>query len=168
MVEAAQREAVSRTCIPYRELPAVVVYPTSVGQVQAVLQIAREFDLPVWPVSTGKNWGYGEKTACYPGGITMILARMNRIWQVDEELGYAVIEPGVTYQQLNDYLKEHKSGFWADTAGTTQYASVLGNALDKGRGLTPYADHFGCLCGMDADTPTEAMLRHRTYSAETT
>jgi 4-cresol dehydrogenase (hydroxylating) len=158
IVEDGQLEAVSRTCIPYRELPSVVVYPTGAGQVQVVVQIAREFDIPIWPVSTGKNWGYGEKTACYPGGITMILALMNRIWKVDEELGYAVIEPGVTYKQLNDHLKQHGSDFWADTAGTTQYASVLGNALDKGRGLTPYADHFGCLCGMDVVLPDGQLL----------
>ena len=158
IVEESQLEVVSRTCIPYREVPAAAVYPASAEQVQAVVRTAREFDVPIWPVSTGKNWGYGEKTACYPGGITMILARMNRIWHVDEELGYAVIEPGVTYEQLNDYLKERGSGFWADTAGTTPYASVLGNALDKGRGLTPYADHFGCLCGMDVVLPDGALL----------
>lgn len=142
-------DLISRTCIPYRELPAAGVFPTSVEQVQAVLRIAKEFDVPIWPVSTGKNWGYGEKTACYPGGITMVLERMTRIWHVDEELAYAVVEPGVTYKQLNDFLKEKRSGLWADVAGTTQYASVIGNALDKGRGLTPYADHFGALCGMD-------------------
>ena len=142
-------DLVSRTCIPYRELPAISVFPTCVEQVQAVVRIAAEFGVPIWPVSTGKNWGYGEKSACYPGGITMVLERMTRIWHVDEELGYAVIEPGVTYKQLNDFLKQKNSRLWADVAGTTQYASVIGNALDKGRGLTPYADHFGSLCGMD-------------------
>jgi 4-cresol dehydrogenase (hydroxylating) len=157
-LEGRQLEAVSRTCIPYRETPAAVVYPGDTEQVVAVILAAHEFNVPVWPVSTGKNWGYGEKTACYPGGITMILSRMTRIWRVDEELGYAVIEPGVTYKQLNDYLKQHGSRFWADTAGSTEYASVLGNALDKGRGLTPYADHFGCICGMDVVLPDGSLL----------
>jgi 4-cresol dehydrogenase (hydroxylating) len=74
---------------------------------------------------------------------------MNRIWHVDEELGYAVIEPGVTYKQINEHLKQTGSRLWSDTAGSTPFASVIGNALDKGRGLTPMADHFGALCGMD-------------------
>lgn len=149
MIDAEQVDIVSRTCIPYRQIPSAAVFPNDVGQVQAVMRLAREHDVPVWPVSTGKNWGYGEKTACYPGGLTIVLDRMTRIWHVDEELGYAVVEPGVTYKQLNDHLKQHGSGLWADVAGTTQYASVIGNALDKGRGLTPYADHFGAICGMD-------------------
>jgi len=151
-------EVLSRTCIPYREIPSVVVYPVTAQDVQSVVLLANEFNVPVWPVSTGKNWGYGEQTACYPGGITMILNRMNKIWHVDEKLGYAVIEPGVTYQQLNDFLKANRSSLWADVTGSTQSGSVIGNALDKGRGLTPYADHFGHLCGMDVVLPDGKIL----------
>jgi 4-cresol dehydrogenase (hydroxylating) flavoprotein subunit len=158
LADAASVEAVTRTCVPFRTLPRAVVYPRSVGEVQAVLLAAVHADVPLWPVSTGKNWGYGEKTAVYEGGVTMVLERMNRIWHVDEELGYAVIEPGVTYKQFNDHLKQTGSRFWADTAGSTQFASVLGNALDKGRGLTPMGDHFGCLCGMDVVLPDGRVL----------
>jgi 4-cresol dehydrogenase (hydroxylating) len=156
--EAAEVELVSRTCIPYREVPSAAVYPRSAEDVSRVMALAAEFDVPVWPVSTGKNWGYGEKSACYPGGITMILERMTRIWEVNEDLGYAVIEPGVTYKQLDDHLKATGSKLWADASGSTAYASVLGNALDKGRGLTPYADHFGSLCGMDVVLPDGTLL----------
>lgn len=149
----------SRTCIPYRQVPVAIVHPTDSTQVQAVVRLAGEYGIPVWPVSTGKNWGYGEKSACYGGGITMVLDRMTRIWQVDEELGYAVVEPGVTYEQLNAHLKRTRSGLWADVAGTTKHASVIGNALDKGRGLTPYADHFGSLCGMDVVLADGSLLQ---------
>lgn len=158
ILELDELEVISRTCIPYQKIPAAVVYPVNIEQVQFVVRTAIEYGVPIWPVSTGKNWGYGEKTACYPGGITMVLERMSRILEVNEKLGYAVIEPGVTYKQLNDYLKEHHATLWSDSAGTTQFASVLGNALDKGRGLTPYADHFGCLCGMDVVLPNGELL----------
>ncbi len=156
--QADDVELVSRTCIPYREVPSAAVFPRSTDDVVRTMALAREFDVPVWPVSTGKNWGYGEKSACYPGGITMILERMTSIWEVNEELGYAVIEPGVTYKQLNDHLKASGSRLWADCSGSTQFASVIGNALDKGRGLTPYADHFGALCGMDVVLPDGQVL----------
>jgi 4-cresol dehydrogenase (hydroxylating) len=158
VADAAEVEATTRTCIPYRELPSVVVRPSEVAQVQAVMRLAADADVPVWPVSTGRNWGYGERTAVYPGGITMLLDRMNRIVQVDDTLGYAVVEPGVTYKQLNDHLKQTGSRLWADCAGSTMYASVLGNALDRGRGLTPMADHFGALCGMDVVLPDGTLV----------
>ena len=157
--DVSRLEQLSRTNIPYREIPDIIVYPTSVEHVQAVMTIARRHRIPVWPVSTGKNWGYGTKSACYPGGITMILERMTRIHHVDASLGYAVIEPGVTYRQLHDYLKDHKLGLWSDAAGSTESASVIGNALDKGRGLTPYADHFGSLCGLEVVLPDGRLLR---------
>ncbi|MEO8835758.1 MAG: FAD-binding oxidoreductase [Caldimonas sp.] len=142
-------ERSTRTCLPFRTYASIVVYPRTAEQVQGVVRAAGRADVPIWPVSTGKNWGYGERTAVYEAGITMVLERMNGILQIDDELGYAVIEPGVTYKQLNDHLKATGSRLWADAAGTTQFASVMGNALDKGRGLTPMADHFGALCGMD-------------------
>ena len=149
VADAEGVERQTRTCQPFDTLASAAVYPRSVQEVQAVVRAAAVADVPVWPVSTGKNFGYGERTAVYDAGITMVLERMNRILHVDEKLAYAVIEPGVTYRQLNDHLKQTGSRLWADTAGSTQYASVLGNALDKGRGLTPMADHFGALCGMD-------------------
>ena len=156
--DAEAIERTTRTCLPFHALASVVVYPSTAAQVQAVVKAALKADVPIWPVSTGKNFGYGEKTAVYDAGITMVLERMNRICQVDEQLGLAVIEPGVTYKQINEHLKQTGSRLWADTAGTTQHASVMGNALDKGRGLTPMADHFGCLCGMDVVLPDGSLL----------
>ncbi len=158
VVDGQAIEARTRSCLPFKTLPLCVVYPTSAEQVQAVVLAAARANVPVWPVSTGKNWGYGEMSASYNGGITMVLARMGRILQVNEALAYAVIEPGVTYKQLNDHLKQSGSRLWADVAGSTQYASVIGNALDKGRGLTPMADHFGALCGMDVILPDGRLL----------
>lgn len=158
VADAAAVEAVTRTCLPFRTIPAAVVYPQRVEQVQVILRAAARADTPVWPVSTGKNWGYGEKSAVYEAGVTMVLERMTRILHVDEQLAYAVIEPGVTYKQLNDHLKQTGSRLWADCAGSTQHASVIGNALDKGRGLTPMADHFGSLCGMDVVLPDGSLL----------
>ncbi|MDE2399386.1 MAG: FAD-binding oxidoreductase, partial [Burkholderiales bacterium] len=147
---SADVERATRTCLPERLLASAVVYPRDAAQVQAVVRAAARADVPLWPVSTGKNFGYGEKTAVYEAGITVVLERMTRIWHVDEQLGYAVVEPGVSYKQLNDHLKQTKSRLWADCAGSTMHASVIGNALDRGRGLTPMADHFGNLCGIDA------------------
>ena len=158
VADPAGIESQTRTCIPYRQLASLLVYPSSVEQVQAAMRAAARASVPVWPLSTGRNWGYGERTACYEGGVTMLLERMNNIVHVDERLGYAVIEPGVTYRQINDHLKQTGSRLWADCAGTTQYASVIGNALDKGRGLTPMADHFGALCGLDVVLPDGSML----------
>lgn len=144
--------------LPETQYPTIIAYPESTEQIIELLQYASLASLPVFINSTGKNWGYGCRSGPVSGGITVLLEKMNRILEVNVELGYAVIEPGVTYQQLNSYLKAKNIPLWADVAGTTEAASVLGNALDKGRGLTPYADHFGQICGMNVVLPDGTVM----------
>ncbi len=99
--DASQIDSLTHTCIPYRQLPAYVIYPTSTEEVQHIVKAAAAAGLPIWTVSTGKNWGYGERTATYAGGILLILEQMNKIIEVNEELAYSVIETGVTQEQYN-------------------------------------------------------------------
>ena len=73
------------------------VAPQSVEEIQALLKIAREFKIPLWPISRGKNFGYGGSAPCMRGTMMLDLVRMNRILEVNEELGYAVLEPGVNF-----------------------------------------------------------------------
>jgi len=139
---------------PKVQRPAGFVFPASVEEVQAIVKVANEFKISLWPVSKGKNWGYGAATAVHAGALIVVLERMNRILEVNEELAYTIIEPGVTYGQLNTYLKENHPHLWTDTTDSTPEGSVLGNALERGLGETPYGDHFANLCGLEAVMPT--------------
>ena len=143
----------SRCTIPWQSRCAGVVFPASADEVAKVVRIATRHNIPLWTYSTGRNWGYGTTLATESGGIVMILQRMNRILEVNQELAYAVIEPGVTYEQLNAHLKKGKFELWADCIDGTSQGSVIGNALDRGVGETPYGDHFGNLCGLEVVLP---------------
>jgi 4-cresol dehydrogenase (hydroxylating) len=136
-----------------------VVLPESVAQVARVVRIAAEHRLPVWTFSGGKNWGYGAKLARENGAVILYLKRMNQIREVNEDLAYAVVEPGVTYRQLDNYLKSRSIKLWADCTDSTPEGSVLGNALERGIGYTHYSDHFGALCGMEVVLPSGEVLR---------
>jgi 4-cresol dehydrogenase (hydroxylating) len=147
-----ESEALARhSCdtIPWQRTCSAVVYPSSRDEVCAIVKIAAQHRLPVWTFSKGKNWGYGATMAAQNGAVILILERMNRILEVNEALAYAVIEPGVTYKQLADHLKSRAIKLWADCTDSTPEGSVLGNALDRGLGHTPYGDHFGNLCGLE-------------------
>jgi 4-cresol dehydrogenase (hydroxylating) len=148
----AGEEQVLRYCrctSPWMRRPLAVVLPGTTEEVSRVVRIAGELKLPVWPFSKGKNWGYGASMAFEDGAIILVLERMNRILELDEELAYAVIEPGVTQKQLNDHLRERGSVLWTDCTDSTPEGSVIGNALERGLGYTPYGDHFGHLCGLE-------------------
>jgi 4-cresol dehydrogenase (hydroxylating) len=147
-----ESEALARhSCdtIPWQRTCSAVVYPSSREEVCALVKIAARHRLRVWTFSKGKNWGYGATMAAQDGAVILILERMNRILEVNEELAYAVIEPGVTYKQLADHLRSRGIKLWADCTDSTPEGSVLGNALDRGLGHTPYGDHFGNLCGLE-------------------
>ena len=128
--------------------PVAVAYPTSAGQVQQLVRLASEHRVPLHPISRGRNWGYGD--ACPPGEgqVVVDLGRMNRIVEVNEQLAYAVIEPGVTQGQLWDHLQEKGLPLWVDSTGAGREASLVGNVLDRGFGHTPYGDHCATVCGM--------------------
>ena len=143
----------SRCTIPWQSRCAAVVFPNSAEEVVGVVRIAARHKIALWPSSKGRNWGYGTTLAIDDGAIVMILERMNRIVEVNEELAYAVIEPGVTYEQFNAYLRSKGFKLWIDCTDGSAQGSVIGNAIERGIGETPYGDHFGNLCGLEVVLP---------------
>ena len=93
--------------------PAAVA-PDSAEQVQAILKIANQYKVPLWPISCGKNHGYGGAAPRMPGTVVLDLNRMNRILEVNVESGYALVEPGVSYFDLYRYLQEKGIKLWLD------------------------------------------------------
>ncbi|MCQ1549066.1 MAG: FAD-binding oxidoreductase [Candidatus Accumulibacter phosphatis] len=143
----------SRCTIPWQSRCMAVVFPASADEVAGIVRIAARHRLAVWPSSTGRNWGYGTTLAIEDGAIVMILERMNRVLEVNEELAYAVIEPGVTYEQFNKHLRSKGYKLWIDCTDGSGQGSVIGNAIERGIGETPYGDHFGNLCGIEVVLP---------------
>jgi 4-cresol dehydrogenase (hydroxylating) len=128
--------------------PRAVVYPDSAAEVAALVKIAARHQVPLYPVSTGKNWGYGDACAVGDGQVIMELSRMNRILTVDPELAYAVIEPGVTQQQLSQYLLDHDLDLWIDCTGAGPDTSFMGNILERGFGHSPYGNRLQHVAGL--------------------
>lgn len=139
----------SRCTIPWSRTCGAVALPENAHQISRIIRLCNDFKTPVWTFSRGHNWGYGTVLALQEGAVILILKRMNRIHEVNEELCYAVIEPGVSQKQLSDHLKNVGSRLWVDCTDSTPDGSIIGNALDKGIGYSPYGDHFGHLCGME-------------------
>jgi len=129
--------------------PSAVLYPQSTADVQAVVRIASAYHAVLYPLSRGRNWGYGDACAPIQGAAIVDLGRMNRIVEIDTQLAYAVLEPGVTQQQLYDHLRKKGMGLWLDCSGAGLEASLVGNTLERGFGHTRYGDHFLSTCGME-------------------
>ncbi len=116
---------------------AAVVFPESTEQVQGLVRLANDGDIPLYPVSIGFNWGYGSRNPSVPHAVVVDLSRMNRIRNADEvsvRHPVVVIEPGVTQQQIFDFLNEHHPGLTFNVSGAGTATSLLGNSLERGVG----------------------------------
>jgi 4-cresol dehydrogenase (hydroxylating) len=135
------------------------VQPSTTAEVQEVVRIAGRHRLALHPISCGKNWGYSDACATLDGQVIVDLRRMNRIVEVNEELAYATIEPGVTQGQMAAYLEEHHHTLWVDATGAGPDASIVGNTLERGFGHTVNGDRFLNSCGLEVVLPDGRLLR---------
>ena len=124
------------------------------------MKAANEYKIPVYPISTGKNLGYGGSAPNLSGSVVLDLKRMNRILDVSERNHSALVEPGVSYFDLYRHIQERKLKLWVDVPDPG-WGSPVGNSLDHGGGyLQPmYRNHFDSHCGMEVVLANGDLLR---------
>jgi glycolate oxidase len=85
--------------------PAAVVRPASTDEVAGVLRVANGNDIPV----TARGSGTGLSGACVPraDGIVVSFERMREVLEIDTENHVAVVQPGVTLDQLDEATRAH-------------------------------------------------------------
>lgn len=149
LADASSLDRYSRSTSPKATRPAAIILPKTTEEVVSSVRIAHARGVAVYPISRGKNWGYGDACAVTDGQVIMDLSRMNRIVEVNRDLAYAVIEPGVSQGELAAYLKQNNLPFWLDVTGAGPEASIVGNILERGFGHTPYGDKFMASAGYE-------------------
>lgn len=134
--------------------------PANVEQVQAVMRIANHYRISVYPISTGKNLGYGGSAPTLNGAVVIDLKRMNNVIAVDDKRHFAIVEPGVSYFDLYAHIQERGLKVWIDVPGPG-WGSPIGNSLDHGLGDTwgIYRNHFSAHCGMEVVLADGTLMR---------
>src|SRR5690242_19726940 len=85
--------------------PLCVVYPSSTSSVAELAKIAGQNNFNLYPISKGKNLGYGDAQGTAGNQVIVDFSRMNQVLEVNPELCYATIQPGVTQEQLFNFLR---------------------------------------------------------------
>lgn len=109
--------------------PAIVVYPETREEVQAIVNVARENRTPVVPVSSGAPHFKGD-TVPSSGGIIVDFTRMRQIIKLDEYNRIARIQPGVTFSELMPQLAAMGQRLNAPLAPRAN-KSVVASALER-------------------------------------
>lgn len=85
-------------------MPLLVVKPENAVQVQELVKWANETKTPLVPVSSGAPHFKGDTVPSVPESVIVDLSGMNKIISINRQQRMAVIEPGVTYGQLQEAL----------------------------------------------------------------
>ncbi len=111
--------------------PLAVVLPNSTSEVSEVLQLANEHSVPV--VARGSGTGLSGAAVPVADGILLAFDRMRRIVEIDTENQVAVVEPGVTLEQLNGELAP--LGLIYPVSPGEQSGSLGGNVATNAGGM---------------------------------
>ncbi|OQV04397.1 FAD linked oxidase, domain-containing protein [Cladophialophora immunda] len=89
------------------------VYPGSVEEVQLVVKWANQHLVPLYPISMGRNLGYGGAAPRVRGSVIVDLGRrMNKILDIDPDDCTCLVEPGVSFYALYEEIKKRGYTIW--------------------------------------------------------
>lgn len=116
--------------------PWFVVKPKNVDEVQGIVKWANQTRTPLVPVSSGPPRFYGDTVPSVTGAVIVDLGRMNKIIRIDRRNRMTVIEPGVTYSQVQPELA--KEGLRLSTPLLPRgNKSVIASLLERQPTLVP-------------------------------
>lgn len=105
------------------QAPDAVVFPTSTEEVASIVKTCAKYGVPVIPFGTGTSLeGHVNAPA---GGICVDMMRMDQILKVNAEDLDVVVQPGVTREQLNTYLRDQGLFFPIDPGANASLGGMV-------------------------------------------
>ncbi len=114
----------------YRQLPMVVVLPSTTEQVSRVLRYCSDNKIKVVPRGAGTSLSGGALPL--GDGVLLGMAKFNRVREIDFENRVAVVEPGVTNLGVSKAV-EH-AGFYYAPDPSSQIACTIGGNIAENSG----------------------------------
>ena len=114
----------------YRERPLVVALPETYAEVQAVLKTCHALDVPV--VARGAGTGLSGGAMPHKLGVTLSLAKFNKILKVDAASRTALVQGGVRNLAISDAAAPH--GLYYAPDPSSQIACTIGGNVAENSG----------------------------------
>ncbi len=114
----------------YRHLPLIVVLPADIEQVQAVMRICHEEQVPV--VARGAGTGLSGGALPLEDGVLLSLARLNRILDIDPDNLSARVQPGVRNLAISEAARPF--GLYYAPDPSSQIACTIGGNVAENAG----------------------------------
>ncbi|RII76775.1 glycolate oxidase subunit GlcD [Pseudomonas monteilii] len=116
----------------YRTVPLLVVLPERLEQVQALLRLCHQRGVPV--VARGAGTGLSGGALPLAKGILLVMARFNRILEVNPQGCYARVQPGVRNLAISQAAAPHGM-YYAPDPSSQIACSIGGNVAENAGGV---------------------------------
>src|SRR5438477_6213847 len=116
----------------YRQLPMVVVLPSTTEQVARVLRYCQQNGIKVVPRGAGTSLSGGALPLA--DGVLLGMAKFNRILEVDFDNRAVVVQPGVTNLAITQAV-EHKGFYYAPDPSSQIACTIGGNVAENSGGV---------------------------------
>ena len=114
----------------YRQRPLVVVLPETYAQVQAILKTCHALNVPV--VARGAGTGLSGGAMPHKLGVTLSLAKFNKILKLDPTSRTAVVQGGVRNLAISEAAAPH--GLYYAPDPSSQIACTIGGNVAENSG----------------------------------
>lgn len=122
--------------------PRCIVRPGNAEEVQAIVRWANETLTPLIPISSGPPHSRGDTVPGRGGTVIVDLSRMKRIMRIDPKNRVVMVEPGVTFTELQPELE--KAGLYAYMPLSPRSSkSVISSMLER-EPITMPSHHWDC------------------------
>ncbi len=116
----------------YRQLPMIVTLPENEAQIIAILQVCRQFQIPIVPRGAGTGLSGGAMPVA--NGLVLSTAKLNRLIRVDPIARVAVVQPGVRNLAISD-AAAHAGLFYAPDPSSQLACTIGGNLAENAGGV---------------------------------
>jgi glycolate oxidase len=128
--ETERRAYESDGLTAYHQLPMVVVLPSQVEQIAAVLRYCQKSGVKVVPRGAGTSLSGGALPLA--DGVLLGMAKFNRILDIDYDNRCVVAQPGVTNLAITQAVE--KTGFYYAPDPSSQIACTIGGNVAENSG----------------------------------
>jgi glycolate oxidase subunit GlcD len=136
-VGSAELSLYRRDASNYSGRTAVVCFPISTAEVQAIVQTCVRHHAPF--VARGSGTGLAGGATPLDGAVVVSLAKMDRVLSVDPESRLAWVEPGLLNLDLSKAVTQHDLHFAPDPS-SQQSCTIGGNVANNSGGPHCLAD----------------------------
>jgi glycolate oxidase len=116
----------------YKQMPGLVVMPSSTEEVQKTIRLCHQHQVPV--VVRGTGTGLSGGALPHPHGVLLSLARLSEILEIDPEAGLARVQPGVSNLAISEACAADGL-FYAPDPSSQIACSIGGNVAENAGGV---------------------------------